>query len=196
MSISVVCPQCGKAYDIPDNRAGQTGKCACGATMTIPSPESPIESPSGQDCYGFQGAVGPPNYATITRCPTALSVMIIIVDIVSVIWLLGGTCLIVAMVMSPNSSQAPPELGFFRMLIMLGLPLSIFILITSYFLLIGRNWARITMDILMFLCIAAILLLLIAGGVLMIVISGPLLLLPVLFIVILNMKETQEYCCK
>jgi|GEM_PF-3246465 len=46
MSISVSCPQCGKTYDIPDNRAGQTGKCTCGATMTIPSPAGQVEAPA------------------------------------------------------------------------------------------------------------------------------------------------------
>jgi hypothetical protein len=36
MSIEVICPRCGKFYRVPDSRAGQVGKCSCGATMSVP----------------------------------------------------------------------------------------------------------------------------------------------------------------
>lgn len=66
MSISVICPQCGKSYDIPDSRAGQTGKCSCGATMTIPSPEGQVEAPAAPWQTPSQAA---PPTRTATRPP-------------------------------------------------------------------------------------------------------------------------------
>src|SRR5436309_106039 len=35
--IRVTCPACGKTLSAPDEKAGQTGKCACGERIRIPS---------------------------------------------------------------------------------------------------------------------------------------------------------------
>lgn len=48
MSIQITCPECQKRYSVPDDMAGQTGACACGATFAIPapSPRPPLRFPS------------------------------------------------------------------------------------------------------------------------------------------------------
>ncbi|MEN6304962.1 MAG: hypothetical protein ABFD96_19680, partial [Armatimonadia bacterium] len=48
MPIQVTCQQCGKHYALPDEMAGQTGACACGASIPIPElpPRRPAVSPS------------------------------------------------------------------------------------------------------------------------------------------------------
>ena len=40
MSIDVTCSGCGKAYSVPDERAGQRFKCkACGTAVSVPADE-------------------------------------------------------------------------------------------------------------------------------------------------------------
>ncbi len=36
MAIHIVCPQCGKSYDVPEQRAGQKGRCQCGGEIVVP----------------------------------------------------------------------------------------------------------------------------------------------------------------
>lgn len=47
MPIQITCPACGKAYAVPDDMAGQTGLCACGANVPIPSAPPRRPSPAG-----------------------------------------------------------------------------------------------------------------------------------------------------
>jgi hypothetical protein len=43
MSISVRCDECGKTYQVPDEKAGRRGKCPMGHVIQVPLPESPTE---------------------------------------------------------------------------------------------------------------------------------------------------------
>ncbi|MEN6641072.1 MAG: HEAT repeat domain-containing protein [Armatimonadia bacterium] len=47
MPIQVTCQQCGKRYALPNDMAGQTGACSCGASIPIPElpPRRPAVSP-------------------------------------------------------------------------------------------------------------------------------------------------------
>jgi hypothetical protein len=38
MTIQFQCPQCAKSYELPDEMAGKTAKCGCGAQIAIPAP--------------------------------------------------------------------------------------------------------------------------------------------------------------
>jgi len=44
MPIQTTCPQCGRGYAVPEDLAGQTGSCACGATFPIPP--APLRRPA------------------------------------------------------------------------------------------------------------------------------------------------------
>lgn len=44
MAIEIKCPKCSTVHQVPDERAGQTGRCKCGESIVIPS--SPEESAS------------------------------------------------------------------------------------------------------------------------------------------------------
>ena len=55
MSIGVVCPQCSQTYEVADERAGQTGRCTCGATMAVP---------------GLPGEPSPPRRPEAFRVPS------------------------------------------------------------------------------------------------------------------------------
>lgn len=41
MPIQVTCAQCGKTYQVPESRAGQRGKCTCGAELVVPHVSAP-----------------------------------------------------------------------------------------------------------------------------------------------------------
>lgn len=47
MEINVVCERCERTYRVPDEKAGQTGRCVCGALIRVPGgadtehPDSP-----------------------------------------------------------------------------------------------------------------------------------------------------------
>ena len=48
MPIQVTCSQCGRTYAVPDDRAGKTGRCPCGALIAIPAPTAlppPLAAP-------------------------------------------------------------------------------------------------------------------------------------------------------
>lgn len=44
MAIEVTCPQCGKRYQVPESRAGQRGRCSCGAEVVVPQ-RQPVPGP-------------------------------------------------------------------------------------------------------------------------------------------------------
>jgi predicted RNA-binding Zn-ribbon protein involved in translation (DUF1610 family) len=60
MSISFLCPRCGKKLKAPDHAVGKSSKCpGCGTTVTCPEPifdaelvEPPPAAPGGVDPYG------------------------------------------------------------------------------------------------------------------------------------------------
>lgn len=58
MPIDVYCPQCGKHYNVGDEKAGLTARCAqCGSSFTVPEVHSPLQPPSSEpegDTYGIQ----------------------------------------------------------------------------------------------------------------------------------------------
>ncbi|MEZ6068162.1 MAG: hypothetical protein R3B90_21160 [Planctomycetaceae bacterium] len=41
MPIPLTCPECSAGYELPDDDAGQMVECACGATLRVPTGESP-----------------------------------------------------------------------------------------------------------------------------------------------------------
>ena len=49
MTIHIQCPQCSATYEVSEDRAGQSGKCRCGALIPIPAAhEAPSQSGSSQ----------------------------------------------------------------------------------------------------------------------------------------------------
>ena len=192
MSISVVCPQCGKSYDIPETRAGQTGKCACGATMTIPSPKKEVESPAapwsqpvqpaqqpppveprspfgptpsqnpyasnqvqspygpppGQAPYGTPGSMGRPITTVIPTRPIALTILII------AMYVFVGIAMLGTIVLMTRASTIAPYIGAASIGMYIGACIFVLVLLTVNLLILhslwhGRNWARITMIVLM-----------------------------------------------
>ena len=61
MAIAVVCPKCGKKYQVPENRAGQKGKCRCGSMIQVPRVAQPAASddPSRKAAERQQAAIPP-----------------------------------------------------------------------------------------------------------------------------------------
>lgn len=57
MPIQVRCEQCGRSFTVPDERAGQRGRCACGAVVVVPTPQ-----PAGAE-------PDLPPFGTGIRCP-------------------------------------------------------------------------------------------------------------------------------
>ena len=39
--LRITCSECGATYEVPDDRAGQTGKCRCGNLIPVQSAETP-----------------------------------------------------------------------------------------------------------------------------------------------------------
>jgi hypothetical protein len=77
MSIEVNCPQCGKSFTVPDEQAGQPGRCACGAAIVVPTPQASSQSTrSGAEAAALAGTVAcpacgaanPPGYQTCGMC--------------------------------------------------------------------------------------------------------------------------------
>jgi hypothetical protein len=77
MSIEVKCPQCGKSFTVPDEQAGQPGRCACGAAVVVPTPQASSQStrseaeaaaPAGTVACPACGAANPPGYQTCGMC--------------------------------------------------------------------------------------------------------------------------------
>lgn len=46
MPITVICPQCLHVTQAPDAMAGQSGRCPCGATLSVPPPPAPRSTPA------------------------------------------------------------------------------------------------------------------------------------------------------
>lgn len=47
MAIEVVCPACGARHEVPDDRAGRTGRCGCGERLLVPvATSTPVARPS------------------------------------------------------------------------------------------------------------------------------------------------------
>ena len=67
MAISVTCSECGATHNVPDDRAGQVGRCPCGATMAVPATAAPDDSsmllddePSAPPAVAPPSVGGPP----------------------------------------------------------------------------------------------------------------------------------------
>lgn len=48
MPIMVTCSRCGATYALPEDRAGQTGHCKCGASIHVPGAGEPAVPPPGR----------------------------------------------------------------------------------------------------------------------------------------------------
>lgn len=47
MAIQVRCSHCGAVYQVPDDKAGQSGKCRCGELMQVPAKPAAQAAPAG-----------------------------------------------------------------------------------------------------------------------------------------------------
>jgi hypothetical protein len=164
MSIQVVCHKCGKTYDLDDRRAGQTGVCDCGASMTVPTPEKVVESaavvePSFMQSTGPTPTEIPMGYGqptseqpllpvTNTR-PLPLSSMLCGLSIWYLFWIIRTVKDIIDIPAAPdlnfgstNLHQTMLNNSIMAILWYIGL------YVICYFLWKGRNWARITLLVL------------------------------------------------
>jgi|GEM_PF-5191791 len=191
MSLPVVCSQCGKSHDVPDIKASQVIECSCGASVAIQSDSRGDEQPNAPG-----SSIGSVNQSAAIARPSQLTTMIVLIDISSILAIPGailGTIIMMSVAMHGGSF-----LGWMLLLISLfSAVLYVGILVVCHFLWNGYNKARLTMVVLMSLISAIGLWSLIQStGSTNMLVNGLQLFIDVLFICILNMKSTKEYCCK
>jgi len=76
MPINMQCERCGRRFTVPDERAGQRGKCPCGAIMVVPAGRKNVPRPTAPQptvskktvaCPSC-GAANPPGYVSCSMC--------------------------------------------------------------------------------------------------------------------------------
>ncbi len=87
--INVSCPQCGRPMQVPDEYAGQKGRCsACGAAMTLPVPQK-VVPPTQTRCTDPQPprdpsiSTSPPWEKTVTWVVGILLLLVISIPVVA-----------------------------------------------------------------------------------------------------------------
>jgi hypothetical protein len=130
VALYVLCPECGKRYEVADEQAGGTGTCpACGTVARIPSLDAPIGGPPPQagppayppytpapfpaqplaPAYGDQAYFSEMAFANFETHRRLLGIFGIIVGVLSMLW--AGMCgLVIFLVMEgemPNPPQEP-----------------------------------------------------------------------------------------
>ncbi len=212
MSIQVVCHKCGKMYDLDDSRAGQTGVCNCGASMTVPTPESVVESAAVVEPSFMQSTVPTatetpkiygqpiserPIVAVVKNRPLPLASMIVGMCIWYLFWIVKTVKDIIDIPAAPdlkfgstNLHQTMLNGSIMTILWFIGL------YVICYFLWKGRYWARITLLVLTCL----------TGAVTLCVALSPFFrqfgnelayfdtAVQITCIVILCLKSTREFC--
>ncbi len=73
MSISIACPKCGKTYDVPETRAGQSGNCSCGATISIPGTPAQAAAVAPQAAFPQPTVLRKP--VELLKCPACSTVL-------------------------------------------------------------------------------------------------------------------------
>lgn len=131
MALHVLCPECGKRYEVADEQAGGTGTCpACGTVARIPTLDAPI---GGRPPQGGPPAYPPYASAQVPPQPRAaaygdqayfyemavasfevhrrlLGIFGIVVGVLSMLW--AGACgLVVSLVIAGEMPNPPPEPG-------------------------------------------------------------------------------------
>lgn len=72
--ISIKCPHCGNTLNIPDQYAGQTGKCKeCGNQIIVPIPCQPPPAPAFDVCADIQAKLEDAEQNRVSKKPAVIS---------------------------------------------------------------------------------------------------------------------------
>lgn len=190
----VFCPHCGKSYDLPDSLVAPTEESPGEAAVAIPSHESPIQPSAVYDANGVVSEEFTPVIPAVIQRPTALSVMLVMIETLASILSLGALYYIVMSLLSSPPSGEP------NVMAAIYVPIGLFMLIPNaltfvvcHFLRRGFNWARVMILIIMSIAAVLSLFALMASAFVPLVV---VVLFAVVFIYILVAKETREYCNK
>lgn len=145
MSINVICPNCGKSYDVIDSRAGQTGKCECGSAIQIPSSAN-VENQSSNQIPDLQAVAEQPAATNSSSRPLMLKLACIVGILWCTFWITRTVkdIMVEPSITLPNGIQIN-QIPLYIQIITWNIFLSIL-----YYLTLNRfNWAKITLLVLL-----------------------------------------------